>query len=488
VQGSVLTKPGVSADTTVGNWQFPHVDGLPIGVHISPENVDLLRLATAASADSQGFTDRLRSDLSAQLPAMAWWLGGEVLIGILLGLAVAAGVNMSLRYLRGRERPPREWRRRGLQLVAALAVVLVLVAYGAASYNPRWTKESRLTGTLGAVQLVPEQLEQFYNHQSKAFDVISAIAGIQAQLQNQIGASNTPDTAFNIMYISDMHLASTYPLVQQYAENFAVKLIVNTGDETEFGSAYELSDTYLDQIRAITKTVPMIWLAGNHDSPATVATMRSIPGVTVLGTKTERADGGFQTSAQEVTANGLIIAGVPDPRVYGGGGAYGSDKDSETDPLEKSAVDAAVKGMSRSAHVDVFATHEPVAAKELAKELPGQIRQLNAGHTHAQNKEDEVQTGSLITLIEGSTGAGGLDNISSNPPPVEFSIESVASNCQFTKVVRFQLAAGDSTDSGATYGQRVSATTIYLKPQDVDSLRFCGSSTGVSAVRELTPR
>jgi predicted MPP superfamily phosphohydrolase len=488
VQASVLTKPGISADTSFGNWQFPHVDGLPVGVHVSPENLDLLRLTELASSNSQAFTDSLRSDLSHQLPEIAWWIGGETLLGVLLGLAVAAGFNMAGRYLRNRRRSRHELRRRSVQLLAALVVVAALAGYGVASYNPHWDKQSRLTGTLGAVQLVPEQLEKFYNHQSKAFDVINAIAAIQAQLQDQIGSSSTPATSFNIMYISDMHLASTYPLVQQYAQNFNVKLIVNTGDETEFGSNFELSDTYLDQIRSITKTIPMIWLAGNHDSPDTVDTMRTVPGVTVLGTKSQTAGGGYDVTAQDVMADGLLIGGVPDPRVYGASGVYGSDKTSDTDPLERQAVDTAVAGISRSTHFDIFATHEPVAAQRLVKDLPGQIRQINAGHTHAQNDEGTVQVGNApINLVEGSTGAGGLDALNSSPPPIEFSIESVASDCQFTKIVRFQLtgvitAAGNTS---STVGQHVTAATIYFRPQDLDQTRFCSPEDGIFTVQDL---
>ena len=71
------------------------------------------------------------------------------------------------------------------------------------------------------------------------------------------------------MFVSDMHLAAVYPLVPQYVENFDVKLIVNTGDESEFGSAAELTPAYLTSLRRVTAKVPMIWLAGNHDSPDT---------------------------------------------------------------------------------------------------------------------------------------------------------------------------------------------------------------------------
>ena len=45
VRGSLLTDRGFSADTTVGNWVFPHVDLLPVGVHIAPVDLDLVTLA-----------------------------------------------------------------------------------------------------------------------------------------------------------------------------------------------------------------------------------------------------------------------------------------------------------------------------------------------------------------------------------------------------------------------------------------------------------
>jgi hypothetical protein len=494
VQGSLIAKPGISADTTIGNWQFPHVDGLPIGVHITPQNVDLLQLTDAANANVAGFTDQLQSDLNHQVPMILWWLAGETLIGVLLGLAVAASINFGVRYLRGAVRPSAraELKHRGLQLGAALGVVVLVAGFGGLTYNSRWSHQSKLTGTLGAVQLVPDQLAQYYNQQSKAFDVLNAIAGIQAQLQQQIGAkTDTAPTAYNIMYISDMHLASTYPLVLQYAENFDVKLIINTGDETEFGTSYDLTPTYLAQLSAVTAKIPMIWLAGNHDSPATVDTMRSIPGVTVLGTKTYHTTG-YQVAAQYADADGLVIAGVPDPRVYGSSGAYGSDKDSVTDPLERSAVDTAVKGIAKSMQFDIFGTHEPVAAAQLRKDLPGQIRQTNAGHTHAQNASNQVQPGTAIDLVEGSTGAGGLDAVAASRPPIEFSIESVAADCQFTKIVRFQLGSSAASATGitsvasaASYGQNVVASTIYLKPQDVGSARYCSTAFGVGTVHNL---
>ena len=99
------------------------------------------------------------------------------------------------------------------------------------------------------------------------------------------------------MTISDMHLASTYPLVAQYAKNFDVKLIINTGDESEFGTRAEMTTELPRADPCADRDVPMIWVAGNHDSPETIAVMRSIPGVTVLGTKTA-ADDGYAVGAR----------------------------------------------------------------------------------------------------------------------------------------------------------------------------------------------
>jgi hypothetical protein len=177
--------------------------------------------------------------------------------------------------------------------------------------------------------------------------------------------------------------------------------------------------------------------------------------------------------------------------VYGAAGAYGSGTDSVTDPLERAAVDSAVDGAAGGTTFDIFATHEPVAAAELVKDLPGQIRQTNSGHLHKQNSDSDIQTGPTINLVEGSTGEGGLDAITMGTPPVpaEFSIESVATDCQFSKIVRFQLANPPPpvTDAVSTYGQNVTATTIYLKKQADDvASRLCGTQRGISSVQPLS--
>jgi predicted MPP superfamily phosphohydrolase len=489
IEGTLLTRSGLSADTTFGSWEFKRVDGLPIGAHISPENVDVVKLGAAATQNGQTYVTGLRDQLADQVLSIVLWLAGEAFIGLLLGLAAAAAVNYAVRFLRHEALSGGEWLHRFRQLAAALGVIVLLGAYGVVSYNPHWVKQSRVTGTLAALQLFPGQLSQYYTQRSKAFDVINAIAGIQSQLQQNIDQTASLPTSYNIMFISDMHLASTYPLVAQYAANFDVALIVNTGDESEFGTRAEMTPAYLGQLRALTKTTPMIWLAGNHDSPETVNVMRSIPGVTVVGTKTNGVGGSIAVTAQQLSIYGLTIGAMPDPRVYGGSADYGSNDGAVVRRLEHAAVDDAVKGASPTEQFDIFATHEPVAADQLTKDLPGQIRQTNAGHLHAQNKDSKVQHDGRIDLVEGSTGAGGLDHINrdTTQPPVEFSIESVATNCQFTKIVRFQLVGPlpSTTNTTPSTGQQVTASTLYLNRQKLDDTRICTLGQGRTPVQAI---
>ena len=101
-------------------------------------------------------------------------------------------------------------------------------------------------------------------------------------------------------------------------------------------------------------------------------------------------------------------------------------------------------------------------------------------------------SGRPVSLVEGSTGAGGLDNIvrGTERPPVEFSIESVGADCQFTRIIRFSIAPSqdaailtEGATSGVTpqaYGDDVTASTVYFRPQRVADGRSCGTQLGIT--------
>ena len=74
------------------------------------------------------------------------------------------------------------------------------------------------------------------------------------------------------------------------------------------------------------------------------------------------------------------------------------------------------------------------------------------------------------------------------PPPIEFSIETVGTDCQFTKVVRFQLGEAPTAggDALSTADRQVVATTVYLdRNLGLDPSRTCSTASGRSEVRPL---
>ena len=153
-------------------------------------------------------------------------------------------------------------------------------------------------------------------------------------------------------------------------------------------------------------------------------------------------------------------------------------------------MDAAVADIANGdSRFDIFATHEPSAAADLRDALPERIRQTNSGHTHIQNASGDIQHGGAIDLVEGSTGAGGLDNIvrGADQPPIEFSIESVATNCEFTRVIRFQIHTPQTptVDQPAAYGDDVTASTVFFSPQKLAADRFCSTSLDIGRAHTL---
>ena len=133
-------------------------------------------------------------------------------------------------------------------------------------------------------------------------------------------------------------------------------------------------------------------------------------------------------------------------------------------------------------------------ADELRDQLPDRIRQTDVGHVHKQNDPGDLQSDGRIDLVEGSTGAGGLNDIvrGDTRPPISFSIESVAPDCQFTRVVRFAIDSSTPTAASAAeattpqaFGDDVTASTIYFTPQDIDDNRTCGADLGISTEHPL---
>jgi hypothetical protein len=63
----------------------------------------------------------------------------------------------------------------------------------------------------------------------------------------------------------------------------------------------------------------------------------------------------------------------------------------------------------------------------------------------------------------------------------------VGADCQFTRAVRFSIASSATGAADATgttpqaYGDDVTASTVYFRPQDLAGDRSCGTQLGIGA-------
>lgn len=465
---AVPSKRGITVDSSLGSLVFRHVTAVPIGLHVAPQ-VDLGTVRAVTGTDD--FAERARADLEARIPSVAVHFGLAALVGLLIGaLAGMLLVDGALAVFASPRAGPtgrvrRRVRRLGTQVVVVTVVVTVVGAsIGVTTYRSDWTRGYQVTGLLADIAATPDRLAALDARDSNAAAKIRAVL----QLQDAITAPETDaasaDTAYRVLFVSDVHRRNIYPYLQQYIEANDVAFIVNTGDETLVGQTAELTSDYVASIEAVTARTPMLWIKGNHDSTAVAARMAAIPGVTVL-------------DDEIVKAFGLQVYGTPDPRTYGAKGDLGSDDPKVVTRVQTDAAATALSKLDRSVYLDLLLAHEPVEADAMTATLGPTVRAQASGHVHRQNDESDLQDGDRIRLVEGTTGLGGLLRVGGDDP-MSFSILSVAPDCQFTRIVRYQLADPTlSTDAAATsFGENSSFVVHYFDRQDTATDRVCARS------------
>lgn len=489
VSVSTLGNKGLSGDTTLGSVAFHNVDGLPVGVHATPQ-IDLNNIRTISTSTGD-FIQELNVDFTRKVTGAHWYSPTEakdhwaaaITGGALTGAAMAEALRLvgMLAGAKGRRRlfdsleevsAPQFMSRLGGQAVAASTAFAVATAgVGMATYNPDWQRSYEVTGLLADMKAAPNKLAELYTKDTTAATKVSTLLSLENVLTAPAERAENSKAAFKILMISDMHLRFMYPYLKQLILDQNIGMVINTGDESEDGTSYEMTSQYQDGIKSITELVPMLFVAGNHDSPETDSIMAK-NGVIVLGTKVQQPDGSFKVGGKTVNVYGLNIAGLPDPRVFGGEGSSGSDDSNVTDPLELQDVKAATTGYTPDVPIDIAMTHEPVAAVALQKALKARL--VASGHLHQENPLSAIQSSGYINLNEGSTGMGGIDHY--DTAPMEFSVLSVGADCEFTTITRYQLS--DPTSSVGNGNSQI--VTYIFKPQPLKN-RVCSINQGISS-------
>jgi predicted MPP superfamily phosphohydrolase len=466
---------GIHIGRPLGDYGFPDVTKLPVRLDVSVEDADVLSLAGHLSDPK--YQKELLSDVEAQ----KWPIAEKLLFDIVLGGGAGALILESLLSKNNNFK-----KKTGVALTSAIATTSALAGAGLATYNDHWQDSNVKSGTIGEALEFPGQLGKYYDRESVTYGVAGAISAIRSASQEKSSTPEVSDLAFRTMFISDMHLAPTGAFLEQYIDRYGVKLIIDTGDEAEFGTKQEMTPEFMKLVARLAKKAVYIYVPGNHDSPDTVEAMRSVPGVIVLGSKTKNRDGTYDIKPSNIKVFGMNIVGEPDPRVFGGKGAFGADEESpEVNRLEQDSAEQAIraiKSLGEKNVVNLFLTHEPQVANRVSEELKDRVLVTASGHKHAQNNDpSELQTdGGIINLEEGSTGRGGMmKNIKSySEAPIAFSIGDISSKCQLTSIRRFQFAP--SQDDSGRYDR--TERDYRFRAQTVRGVQACGLGQGVGSI------
>ncbi len=222
--------------------------------------------------------------------------------------------------------------------------------------------------TLGKIETLGEKLELVAGNVNRLYERVEELQPL-AETAGE----------FRILHISDLHNnPAGMDFVLRVADLFAVDMIIDTGDTSDFGTPLET--LLLDRLKQLKK--PYYFIAGNHDSPAVIDKMNSISGVSVINGLVE--------------VNGLRLYGVPDPASAG----------YSVIPPDLSAL-SRLAGQIKdwldqiTPPVDILAVHND----KLARSLAGQAPVILCGHNHRLAVEEK--DGSIL-INAGTSGASGF--------------------------------------------------------------------------------
>ncbi len=196
------------------------------------------------------------------------------------------------------------------------------------------------------------------------------------------GGGSIVDGEIKILHISDIHNNPIgISLAKQLASSFAVDLIIDTGDLTDYGTPLEA-----DLVAGIEELgLPWIFVPGNHDSPSVIETFQGMDNVYVL---TE--------DVLYFEDLGMAVAGVADPA---------AESMAMTIPSREEYLNAARRlreKINQSQHKpSLIAAHHPY----ILEEFTDLYVLLLHGHSHRVNFRT---LDNALAVDAGSAGGAGI--------------------------------------------------------------------------------
>ena len=253
-------------------------------------------------------------------------------------------------------------------------------------------------------------ITDYANYREQVADMVSQASGMYIA-GTTLPSAFDRDDVITVLHVSDIHAnPQAFDVMQSLDEQFGVDLIIDTGDAVSWATPIE--NSVLDGLDQVSD-VPYVFVAGNHDSAATVEAIGAHPNVTVL-------------SNEVVQLEGLTIAGIGDPRFVG---------DDTSDGVGFAAGKDAVEGAGYqlgetiedwdSEHpedpVDIALLHDPTRPAGLLGRAPLVL----SGHMHTPNVEIDREGSGTDWITSGSTGgaltSGGVEPVASGGRPLDLS-------------------------------------------------------------------
>jgi predicted phosphodiesterase len=296
--------------------------------------------------------------------------------------------------------PSRTRRRLARCGLGGLLATVVLLGPALATYDVAAFREPRYDGALeyapALIGDVRTGLDRLRTLREEMVRIGRNLDRAYAALANPVGDLDGDGTV-RVLHVSDFHLnPAGFDLATRLADQFDVAAVVDTGDMGTWGLPRE------PQVAANVGRfkVPYLFVKGNHDDTDMVKAVAANHNARVLD------DTGTEVA-------GIRFYGVADPTFTPG---KGRDVEEFEEAKEARSVAVGDAVDHQALRPDVLLVHDG----RLAAYARGHVATILDGHLHRFGTE--VVNGTR-TLMSGTTGAGGPDNLRApDPPPAEAEV------------------------------------------------------------------
>jgi predicted phosphodiesterase len=345
-----------------------HITPVKIKVDLQNINMDVLKTLISEAPNSEKLITSVKQDLIKTAYTYC------IILIILAGLGGFIGAIL----INGRK-----WKYAVTGASAGILISLLIIGLTISTYNIKKFRNPEYRGILKsapwAINLAETALQQVGLLSEQMKIIASNIYNLYEGINLQQPIKESPGD-LDVLLVSDIHNnPAAHTFLQQIIKDFAVDMVIDTGDMTDYGTPLE--GLLLKDLRDI--RIPYLFIPGNHDSPITSKELSGYPQVHVL------KDG-------IVDILGLKILSFADPS------SYSNEISSPNTDIIKSSREKLYQLWSEAeVKPNILAVHNYKIAEPLVSKVPLIIN----GHTHQVTINKEANS---VIINAGTTGGAGI--------------------------------------------------------------------------------